>query len=67
MIINFKITNITCEACVKLSKAVLGHLQGVKRIEIDKNGLATVESDTEISFEEIKNALLKVDKNILAI
>ncbi|KKQ27238.1 MAG: hypothetical protein US42_C0012G0009 [Candidatus Magasanikbacteria bacterium GW2011_GWC2_37_14] len=64
MLINFKITNITCGACIKLSKSALGSLPGVKRIEINSDGLTTLESDTDISMAEIKETLEKVDKKI---
>jgi len=67
MLIRFKIDNITCEACVKLSKSVLGKLPGVKKIEIDKNGLTALESDRAIDLVEIKAALEKVDKKLTLI
>lgn len=64
MLINFKITNITCEACIKLSKSALGSLPGVKNIAVNNDGLTTLESDTDISMAEIKEVLEKVDKKI---
>ena len=67
MLINFKITNITCEACLKLSKSALGGLPGVGKITIAENGLTTLESDNEISWADIKEALEKVDKKIALI
>ncbi len=67
MKINFRITNITCEACVKLSKSALESLLGVKEIKIEKNGLAMIESDRNIAWEEIKIALAKVDKQAVLI
>jgi len=61
--IKFRITNIDCEACIKLSNSVLKDLDGVTNIEIDpKNGEGKVESKKEITFQEIKNALAGVDK-----
>ncbi|MEK7158999.1 MAG: heavy metal-associated domain-containing protein [Patescibacteria group bacterium] len=64
MLINFKIDNITCDACVKISKSALNRLPGIKRIEIDKNGLTTLESEQDISLDEIKEVLEKADKKI---
>lgn len=61
--IQFKITNIHCEACIKLSDSVLRDINGVTNIEIDpKTGNTKVESEKEITFQEIKDALAEVDK-----
>lgn len=62
MSINFRIADITCEACVKLSLAALKNLPGVTKAAVESNGLATVESDRELDWEEIKSALAKIDK-----
>ena len=67
MIIKFQITNITCDACVKLSKTVLKNLPSVKKVEIDNTGLVTIESGDNLSWEEIKNTLAKIDKNAFLI
>lgn len=64
MLIKFKINNITCDACIKLSKGALKRLPGVKNIEIGKDGLTTLETDRAISFADIKETLEKVEKNI---
>lgn len=64
MLIKFKIDNITCAACVKLSKSALNRLPGIQKVEIDKNGLTTLEADREINLAEIKEVLKKVDKKI---
>lgn len=59
----FKITNMTCEACVKLSKMALGKIPGVQSAEVDlKSGLAEIKADREISWDEIVAALEKFDK-----
>jgi copper chaperone CopZ len=63
MRINFKITNITCEACIKISQAVLRDLPGVTKADIKSDGSATIEADREVDWKEIKNALAEVDKN----
>ncbi|MEK7168013.1 MAG: heavy metal-associated domain-containing protein [Patescibacteria group bacterium] len=62
MSINFRITDITCEACVKLSKVALEGLPGVTKATINSEGLATVESDRELDWAEITSALAEVDK-----
>ena len=62
MNIHFKITNITCDACIKLSSAALRSLPGVTTVTIEKDGTATVKSDGELSWEDIKTALAEVDK-----
>ena len=52
--IQFRITNIDCPACIKLSYSALEDLKGVTGVEIDpKSGNVKVESDREISFQEI--------------
>jgi len=61
---NFKITNLVCDACVKISAAALRELPGVKSVEIGKDGSASLESDKEINWEEIENALANVDKRV---
>ena len=64
MITKFKITNVTCDACLKLSKVALNSLPGVKKIEIDKDGVTALETEQTVSFADIKEALEKVDKKI---
>lgn len=61
---NFKITNLDCEACIKLSMMVLKKLPGVQTVNIDlKTGLTEVESEQELNWDDIKNSLATVDKN----
>lgn len=62
---NFKITNITCDACIKISAMALKKIPGVKNVEIESSGVAMIESGREISKEEIASALAKVDKTVL--
>jgi len=40
----------------------LKKIPGVKNVEIENSGAAAVESDKEISKDEITSALAKVDK-----
>ncbi|MFA6105325.1 MAG: heavy metal-associated domain-containing protein [Patescibacteria group bacterium] len=59
----FRITNITCDACVKLSTKVLQKIHGVQKINIDPaSGLTELEVDQEISWEQISSALHSVGK-----
>lgn len=61
---NFKITNITCPACVKLSEMALKKIPGVTNVQIDQaTGNTTVESEADIKSEIIP-ALKKVDKEV---
>ncbi|MFA6521167.1 MAG: heavy metal-associated domain-containing protein [Candidatus Gracilibacteria bacterium] len=61
--IKFKITNITCPSCVKLSASALEEIPGVSSVKIDsKSGSASVEANGEIKWETIKDALEKVGK-----
>ncbi len=64
---NFKITNIDCEACVKLSNSALKNLSGVTNVQIEKSGIGSVESDRDIAWEEIESALAQVDKKAVLI
>jgi copper chaperone CopZ len=61
---NFTITNITCDACIKISSMVLKKIPGVTSVEIDKDGKASIESEKEITEEEITNALKEVEKTV---
>lgn len=61
---NFTITNITCDACIKLSSMALKKIPGVTSVEIDKNGNTVIESKKEVSEQEIRSALVEVDKNV---
>ena len=64
----FKIVDLTCDACVKLSSGVLQKIPGVLSVNIDVNsGLTKVEASREISLVEINDALSKVDKKAVAL
>jgi copper chaperone CopZ len=64
MKINFKINEITCDACIKLSSMVLKKIPGVKNAEVASNGSSSIEADREITNEEITSALANVDKTV---
>lgn len=60
---NFKITNLDCEACIKLSTSALKSLPGVQTVSIDlKTGAVAVESDQELNWEDVKHCLDEVGK-----
>ena len=59
----FRITNLTCEACVKLSTMSLKGIDGVTDATVDlKSGHAVLVAQREISSEEIRASLKEVDK-----
>lgn len=63
--LKFKITNLTCEACVKLSNMALGDIPGAIDISIDqKTGIVNLKSDREIAWTEIESALKTVGKTV---
>jgi copper chaperone CopZ len=59
----FKITNIDCPACIKLSREVLQEIPGVSKIEINNTGEVRLESSREIPWEKIVSALQEVKKS----
>jgi len=59
---NFKITNLHCGACVKISTMALKKIAGVKNVKVEENGAAEIEAEKEIAPEEIKKVLAEVDK-----
>ena len=62
--INFKITNITCPACVKLSEMALKKVPGISNIKIEhQTGEVSLEADHDAKAE-IKDALKKADKTV---
>ncbi len=62
----FKITNLTCGACVKLSESVLSKIDGVVSVAIDlSTGLGQLQSARVITKDEMSNALKSVSKEVL--
>ncbi|EKD43450.1 MAG: hypothetical protein ACD_72C00268G0001 [uncultured bacterium] len=60
---NFKITNLDCEACIKLSTMALKKLPSVQTVKINlESGATEVESNQELEWKDIKTALAEVDK-----
>jgi copper chaperone CopZ len=65
---HFRITNLSCEACVKLSKSVLRDIPGIEAIDINLQiGDSFVEAPEPIAFEKIQNALQEVGKEVTKI
>ncbi len=59
----FKITNLTCHACIKLSTMALKKISGVNEATVDlATGNAEIKSDRIVDWEEIVAALKVVDK-----
>ncbi len=59
----FRITNLTCEACVKLSLMALKGIPGVASATVDlKTGQAAISAEREIPEGEIKKSLQEVEK-----
>lgn len=59
----FRITNLTCAACAKLSTMTLKKIPGVIDAKVDlATGAAEITSDKNISWEEITGALESVGK-----
>lgn len=61
--IKFKITDLSCGACVKLSEDALSGIAGVTQADVDLNsGLAEIRATRDIGWEEILAALQVIDK-----
>jgi len=59
----FTITNLTCDACVKLSVFALQKIKGVIDAYVDlHSGVATVNSQRELIWAEVAGALQAVGK-----
>lgn len=62
--LKFKITNLTCSACVKLSTMALEDIGGVTQAMVDlATGQVELIAEREIAWDEITNALKGVGKN----
>jgi copper chaperone CopZ len=60
---NFKITNLTCQACVKLSTTALNKIPGVIKVEINlETGLINLTSEHQIAWNEIVKILREIGK-----
>ena len=64
----FRITNLDCAACIKLSTMALKKISGVGNVTIDlDSGTTEITSDHEVSWPEIVGALKTVDKTAVQI
>ncbi|MDO8509772.1 MAG: heavy-metal-associated domain-containing protein [bacterium] len=61
--LTFFITNLDCEACIKLSTMALKKIPGVQNIDIDiKTGKTDVESESPLVWDEVIAKLSEVGK-----
>jgi len=64
--INFKLSGLTCEACIKLSTSRLKKIPGVQEVKVDLNtGNVKVASAADIDLDTIKLSLADTDYNII--
>lgn len=62
--LTFIITNLDCEACIKLSTMALKKIPGVHDVKIDlKTGITDVKSETPLVWEDVVAKLSEVGKN----
>ena len=62
----FKIKDLTCHACVSLSKSALSEIPGVLEAEVDLNsGQATIKATREVSWEEICQSMRQINKEAI--
>ncbi len=61
----FKITNVTCAACIKLSTMALKTIPGVLKLKIEDDGTGELVSGQETSWDQIVSALESVDKTAI--
>lgn len=58
--LRFTITNLTCEACVKVCTMILKRIPGVSDVSIDrKTGTAFLESSAPLDLDAIRYQLSK--------
>ncbi|KKP90812.1 MAG: Copper-translocating P-type ATPase [Parcubacteria group bacterium GW2011_GWA2_36_10] len=61
----FKITGLTCEACIKLITLRLKKIIGVTEISIDlQSGQAEVRVEPDLSFDRIEQVFVGTDYSI---
>lgn len=62
-VFNFKIADLACQACIKLSMAALRAIPGIADVKIDlASGASTVTSSENTSWKQIESALRSVGK-----
>lgn len=56
--LNFRITNLTCDACIKVCTMLLKQLPGVSKVFIDQaTGTAVVEASAPVEYDQIRERL----------
>ena len=63
--LNIKLAGLTCEACVKLAKRMIGKIEGVKETNIQLAGNAEIIAERLISKSEIKDVLSGSDYQVI--
>lgn len=64
----FRITNITCDACVKLSTMALKKLPGVDTVVVDQaTGSVELSASRDIAWNEIATTLQGVNKEAVSL
>lgn len=64
--IKIYIKNMTCDACVKLSKLKISKIEGVKDVRIsDINGQTEIIADRRIEPEEIQKSLADTNYQVI--
>lgn len=57
-LLQFRITNLTCEACIKMCTLTLKKIPGITKIAIEpSDGAAMVEADQTVTIDAIRQAL----------
>jgi len=63
--LNFTITNLTCEACVKVSSMTIRKLPGVTNVTVDiANGATHIQSDEPIHSSDVEQLLKEKGYNV---
>lgn len=64
--LTFKITNLTCEACIKVSTITLRKLPGVTEVAVDlSTGIGHIVSEESINQNDVTIALKTKGYNVL--
>jgi len=65
-VFKFKISGITCHACIKLIKLKIGRLEGVREVNIaDTDGRTEITTEKPVSLSDIKTALNNTPYHVL--
>lgn len=66
MEIKFKLSGLSCEACVKLAAKKIGRLTGVQSVAIDRDsGQTVVKSDRVLTVVEIRQIFEDTDYRVV--